>query len=270
VTLRSAARGPLRRLAPALCLCLLACRSRAAPSPRPNADASGTRAGQAPDPWQDGQRLRLELQKHVEHWQHAPDAPKCDPVLREAADRALCAAVAPKRAVVAEAIRGDAPADVALPALAELALACERLLARLRFLALAEIGSRHIDADAGKPAARAQPAPAASRLVPLHTNLRHEPAPNLRLESGPLSGLIESTSRLEILTLRLLGAYLEYGPLALRKRAAAECARLLEVHSHFTALAHLLEEAAVLEADPELKARLRDLVERVFGPSKRR
>jgi hypothetical protein len=71
--------------------------------------------------------------------------------------------------------------------------------------------------------------------------------------------LLAVTVRLERDVLRNLGAYLEYGPLPVRRTAFDTVKQLGAAHPRWPALDRLRREAYVLESDAELKRGLHEL-----------
>lgn len=174
---------------------------------------------------------------------------------------ALCqAATSALRAVTAEPA---ATPELALARLAPGALALVRLTERVRYLSLAELADRRVERDAGVTpatsatgaavgATRAQPAPRKDQRGP------HAEKRALELSEGPLSQLLPVTIRFERDLIRNIGAYLEYGPLPVRRAAFDTVKQLYATHPRWPALDHLLREAFVLETDAELKRALRE------------
>lgn len=159
-----------------------------------------------------------------------------------------------------------ASSEDTLSRLASAALSLARLSERLRYLALAELARQRLEGDAG--AAQA-PSPSASASVSealaAHAHARQGPQGSakqeqhaLELSDGPVARLLELSIHLEHDVLRNLGAYLEYGPLPMRRAAFDTVKRLRAEHPKWARLDHLLRDAAVLETDRDLK---RDLAE---------
>jgi hypothetical protein len=67
-----------------------------------------------------------------------------------------------------------------------------------------------------------------------------------------------TTIHLERDVVRHLGAYLEYDALPVRRAAFETVKRLRNEHPQWPLLDRLLREAALLEADPELKRQLQE------------
>ncbi len=202
-----------------------------------------------------------ELARATARWQTKPSLGDCAPALKEKADLELCqAAASTLAAIIAEP---TATPERELILLAPGALALARLSQRMRYLSLAELAQRHVAGDAG-----VAPVPSASSaartlaaLSQLHKGQRsgHPEQPALELDDGPISQLMQRSIRLERDVIRDFGAYLEYGPLPLRRATFDTVKRLRAEHPQWPALDHLLREAAVLESDADLKADLRQL-----------
>jgi hypothetical protein len=189
--------------------------------------------------------------------------------LKETADLLLCqtaidalAAIAGKEAVTPER---------SIERLASGALSLARLSERVRYLSLAELAERQLEGDAGT---RAAPSASAGAGEERATVLRRRktmhpeagsghPEPHgLALRDGPISELLAVTLRSQRDAIRELGAYLEYGPLPIRRTAFAAVERLHAEHPKWPLLDHLLQEAALLESDGALKRDLQRLSER--------
>ena len=90
----------------------------------------------------------------------------------------------------------------------------------------------------------------------------------MELREGPIQRQLEVVMRLERDVIRNLGAYLEYAPLPTRRAAFDTVKALGAQHPRWPALAHLLNEAAVLETDANLKRDLQQLSESSARPGK--
>ena len=88
----------------------------------------------------------------------------------------------------------------------------------------------------------------------------------MELREGPIQRQLEVVMRLERDVIRNLGAYLEYAPLTTRRGAFDAVKALRAQHPRWPALAHLLNEATVLETDADLKRDLQQLSERSSRP----
>lgn len=199
------------------------------------------------------QHFDTEMLRARELWQAKPNLGDCS-VLHEKADLELCQGAA--RALSALAQQPEAPAERALPLLTDGALALARLSERVRYLSLSELSQKRLS---GK---KERPAPSASGAVP-ERNARaaheHSEPRVLELSEGPISELMSSTVRLERAVLRNLGAYLEYAAaLAVRRSAFQAVKQLRNEHPQWPLLDHLIQEAALLESDRELKRELRE------------
>jgi len=204
-----------------------------------------------------------ELARAQARWQTGPGLATCATALKDKADLELCQAAASALAAISEPA---ATPQLAITRLAPGALAFARLSERVRYLSLAELGQKHVQADAGvAPATSAsvaalQGAPAAA-VSHVRKGQRSGNAEQRAIElgDGPISQLMPVTIGLERDAVRNLGAYLEYGPLPVR-RAAFDAVNSLRVqHPQWPSLERLLQEAALLELDGDLKRDLRQL-----------
>ena len=172
--------------------------------------------------------------------------------MKEKSDRELCQAATRALSAISEA--PAATPELAIIRLAPAALALVRLSERVRYLSLAELAERHVQGagDAGVTPARD---PHAHQK---QGSARAEPRA-LEQSEGPVSQLLAATSQSERDVLRNLGAYLEYGPLPVRRAAFDAIKRLRAEHPKWALLEHVLQEAVVLESDAGLKRDLREL-----------
>ena len=189
-------------------------------------------------------------------WQGKPVLGECAAALDEKADVELCQAASTALDQLGRA-QGARDAS-ALPVLAEGALALTRLSQRVRYLSLGELSARRPAGDGGAPHAPA----AGSALVPSLPRGKlaasHDGQHAFELSDGPVVRLMSTTIHLERDAVRNLGAYLEYAELPVRRTAFETVKRLRNEHPQWPALDRLLREAALLEADPELKRELHE------------
>lgn len=207
-----------------------------------------------------------ELARARARHQTQPRLANCAGILKEAADLQLCqTAIGALTEIAGEPA---ATPEQSIERLAAGALSLARLSERVRYLSLAELAERPLEGDAG---ARAAPsASAGTAEVPAAVShgrktTRQEPGSGhhephgLELRDGPISQLLAVTLRSQRDAIRELGAYLEYGPLPVRRTAFAAVKRLHAEHPKWPLLDHLLQEAALLEADGALKHDLQQL-----------
>jgi len=246
-------------LCPALSLviALSSCRREEhAPAPSASAAALGNEfAAQGRE-----RHLQEELARARARFQANTGLSDCAKSLQEKADLELCQAA---RAALAVLTAEPATStELALGRLAPAALALARLSQRLRYLSLAELAERRSAHDAGAPpppAASAMSAPATPAFAREGKHPPHIEQRALVLGESPVTQLMELSIRSERDVLRNIGAYLEYGPLPVRRAAFDNVERLRAVHPDWPLLTHLLQEAAVLESDAVLKGDLRRL-----------
>ena len=247
-------------------LSLASCRhEERAPAPSASASAAGsdfTERARA-------QHFQAELSRASTRFRTKQSLADCAAALKEKADLELCqaaeAALAPLTLPVEPASTEDT-----LTRLASGALTLARLSERLRYLALAELAQQRLEGDAGaaqapSPSAAASVSQALAAHAHAHAHahdgqqgVAKQEQRALKLSDSPVSRLLDSSIHLERDVLRNLGAYLEYGPLAVRRAAFATVERLRGEHPKWPLLDHLIRDAAVLEADRDLK---RDLAE---------
>jgi len=238
-------------------LSLASCRhEERAPAPSASASAAGsdfTARARA-------QHFQAELTRASTRFRTKPSLGDCAAALKEQADLALCQA-----AEAALVPLGSEPAssEDTLSRLASAALSLARLSERLRYLALAELARQRLEGDAGaaqapSPSASASVTEALAAHARAHQGSAKQEQHALELSDGPVARLLDSSIHLEHDVLRNLGAYLEYGPLPVRRAAFDTVKRLRAEHPKWAQLDHLLRDAAVLETDRDLK---RDLAE---------
>jgi hypothetical protein len=263
-----------RVLSAALCsslflvLALASCRrENRAPAPSTSASALGNKFTLNARE----RHFQEELARARARFETKPDLGNCAKALKEKADLELCQAAASALAALT-AEPAQAP-ELMLTRLEPSALTLARLSERTRYLSLAELAQRRMDGDAGAlPAPPGSSATAAGSALPAHLQkgerAAHHEQHTLELGDGPVSKLMERSTQLERDVLRNLGAYLEYGPLPVRRAAFDTIKRLCAVHPEWPALDRLLHEAVVLESDAALQLDLRQLS--ACGPSQGR
>jgi hypothetical protein len=241
-----------------LVLALASCRrDEHAPAPSASVSLPGAHfAEQARE-----RHLHEELTRASSRWQTKPSLGDCSAALKEKSDLELCRAA---EDALAQVTAGTAPTpEATLTRLAPAALALARLSDRLRYLSMQELTERRIASDAGvakappRSGAVTGPLPAAHAHEQQHA--AHAEQRAVQLSEGPVSRELEVAVRLERDLIRNLGAYLEYGPLVVRRAAFAASKDLHAQHPRWPALARLLSEASVLESDGALKLELREL-----------
>jgi len=245
-----------------LVLALASCRREEhAPAPSASVSAAGSKfSARARE-----QHFQEELARATTRWKAKPSLGDCSAALKEKPDLELCQAAESALAGVTSA--ADATPEASLSQLAPAALALARLSERLRYLSLQQLAELHVERDAA-PAPSASAATAGS-VARAHGHQHGSPAEQraMELREGPIQRQLEVVMRLERDVLRNLGAYLEYAPLPTRQAAFATAKALRVQHPRWPALAHLLNEAAVLETDANLKRDLQQLSESGSRPA---
>jgi len=195
----------------------------------------------------------------------APNAsPAAAPAVQPAVNATPAEAAKPVTPAPAATSAPAATPEAALTRLAPAALALARLSERLRYLSMQELAERHIAGDAGvAPAPPASGAVTGALTAAAHAHDRehaaHAEQRAVQLSEGPVARELELAIRLERDVIRNLGAYLEYGPLPVRRAAFSTSKALQAQHPRWPAHTRLLSEASVLESDAALKAELREL-----------
>lgn len=253
------------RLCPSLLLVLAlsGCRrEERAPAPSPSASTQA----QGFSALTRERHFEEELGRARARRQPQPSPAECAKALKEKADVELCQAATAAHAALAGEPSGTP--ELSIERLAAAALALSRLSERVRYLSLAELADWQLEGDAGPraaPSASAAAAKVAAALAQRRKTMRQEhgaghPEPHeLELRDGPMSQLLAVTLRSQRDAIRELGAYLEYGPLPVRRAARDAVKRLHAEHPKWPQLDHLLQEAALLESDGDLKRDLQQL-----------
>lgn len=214
-------------------LALASCRrDERAPAPSASVAAAGSDFAERARE----KHLQEELTRASSRWQARPSVGDCGATLKEKSDRELC-----QLAETALTQVTGAPAstpEATLARLAPAALALARLSERLRYLSLLELAERRVEGAAGAG---------------------HGEQREVKLDESPVSRQLEVAIRLERDVIRNLGAYLEYGPLSVRRAAFDSSKELHAQHPRWPALDRLLSEASVLESDAALKRDLQGL-----------
>jgi hypothetical protein len=203
--------------------------------------------------------LQEELARARARLQAKPGLDDCAKATKEKADLELCQAA--QSALTALAAEPATTPELALKRLAPAALALARLSQRVRYLSLSELGERRVEGAAPAPSASVggTTAPARPTHVAKGKGSSHGEQRAFELGDGPVSQLLGLAIRSERDVLRNIGAYLEYGPLSVRRAAFDTTKRLRAEHPAWPALDHLLQEAAVLESNADLKGDLQRL-----------
>jgi hypothetical protein len=234
------------------------------------------------DRFADGQRLAGAQKEWAKRWSETLDLPACDPLLKAPADQELCKTAQAALVTLKAAVAKPEPEAVLVHAAAELAFATESASEKLRMAFMEKSQAEHKSAPApsgaapsAKPApSGAKPAlPAASGFAALRTRPIGSAGKaafidkiNGREKDGeaapvdPDQQLLQAYARAGRASLRYLGQFLQYGPLATRNATFAELEALSKRKETWPALARTLREAAMTEKDQALQAKLKGLV----------
>ena len=241
-------------------LAVTSCRHHdTAPTPAASASAATLAAGHHFALESRALHFATEKRRAEQLWRTSPSLPDCPKVLHETGDAELCSTAASALTAI-EQLPADAPTERIVPALANGSLALARLSQRARYQSLVEVGQRRVTNDAGAPpTASASAEPARPIHLPHNPFAAHQEHPTMELGDGPAAQLVGAVLRLERDSLRSLGAYLEYAPLADRRAAFDAVKQLRATRPQWQPLDHLIHEAMLLESDPDLKRDLSDL-----------
>ena len=248
-----------------LALGVTACRKAQHVSAGPNASAAGPLASleQSYQAKTRQTQLATELARAQARFGGKPTLGDCAGTLPNPTDQALCQAAT--RALSALEAEPSAAPEQALRLLGEGALALARFSERMRYLSLAEISDRSERRGVVPGAASAAPS-AAKRPGPLPRPVQGA----AEIKDGPIARLMATTVHLERDVMRNLGAYLEYGELPVRRAAFETVQGLRAAHPQWQLLESRLREAALLEADPQLKRELEAFIASGLPSARRR
>lgn len=189
-------------------------------------------------------------------------------------DRELCAQAARALERLQQSFQRPTPEETRLRNAAELALAAQRATEQLRASGLSELLAERRALSPSAPSASGS-APPPPSSAPAATSAPKAPAsaPSAPLDphahahaqehQNPTLDAILAYGRLASLALRTIATYLEHGPPETRRRALAELTRLADARPRWSALAALVKEARLVEADPELERKLEGLESRL-------
>lgn len=252
-----------------------ACEHRGDSAPAPSASVAASTHAARPDPNADGRRLARAESSWRERWRSA-DVPDCAALLSETAERERCVAAVAAKERLRAALEQGTPTPQLLPLIAETALSAQRATQVLRASGVAELfaaepdrvhaaASARVPSPSGSAAARSAAAPVASGKPARSAVPAASAAPLVRRQQSAALDAITAYARVATLALRELGMYLELGPLPLRNTAFLELARLCDQEPHWAGLHALVDEATLVEPDPELKKKLVAL-QKALGP----
>lgn len=218
------------------------------------------------DRYKDGQRLATALKDWGKRWSDTNDLPACDPLLKNAADQELCKTAQTALTTLKTAVAKPEPESTQIRLAAELALATEAASEKLR-----EASMEKLQAEKAAPGASgagvAKPPGAAStfaKVRPSGSSAKVSPlgSAGKPIEAAPVDPgmqVMQAYSRVNRASLRYLGQFLQFGPLATRNATFTELEGLSKRKEAWPALGRTLREAAMAENDPELQAKLKAL-----------
>ena len=239
-------------------------------------DAKATDSKPAPsasvDRLADGKRLEKSVADWTKRWNDFAPLPTCEKLL-EPADVALCTSTDAALTTLKTAVAEKKPEAVLMHAAAELALAAEQANEKLRAVvqekAAKEGGAAGAKVPPGgvKPPTPAAPPP---KAAPLGSGKLPSMAERLRNRAdagatppNPDNAVVEAYGRASRLALRYLSTYLQYGPLPTRQAAFAEFEQLSNKRPAWPGLLRSLREASLMEKEPALSTKLKDLVNKL-------
>ncbi len=272
-------------LAACLCTSLAGCSKKKDEETKAKAEQAEAAKKKKPqgDRYADGKRLEATLKDWTKRWADTAELPACDPLLKDAAELALCQTAATALTSMKAAAAKPEPEAALIHSASELAFATENASEKLRAASMEKMQAEHKTAPAGSGASTVKPSPsalgAASKVRPagsafakagsplsgkLGDKLRAEPAP-----VDPAMQVMQAYSRVNRAALRFLSQYLQFGPLPTRKVAFTELEALSKRKEAWPALGRTLREAAMAENDPDLQNKLKALAPKLSrrGPS---
>jgi hypothetical protein len=216
------------------------------------------------DRYQDGTKLAGALKDWQKRWADTADLPACDPLLKDAAELELCKTAQNALVAAKAAVAKPEPEATLIHLTAELAYATEAASEKLRSASMEKLQQERKTAAAtsasGKPLT-APPPSAAAKLRALGSAAK--PGDKLKeLQATPTDPgmqVMQAYSRVNRASLRYLGQFLQFGPLATRTATFTEVEALSKRKEAWPALGRTLREAAMAENDPDLQGKLKAL-----------
>lgn len=271
---RERPRGPWPRAALLALLVLVACACER--SERKNDGAAPGSASAAPavataDPYADGQRLAAARTQVAARFRNV-ELPDCTPLLAEEKDRELCQASRRDLTTLLMALEREASPMQVTPLVGSAALSAQRASQALRAAGMRRLLDERARAPEASASASASANANANAPPPQPAEREHDHAHGPGASRTPVRSqenrdldAIGAYARVATLGLRELGTILEFGPLTLRQHAFIELERLAREEPQWAGLRVLVQEAQLVEPDPEQKQRLSKLRQRL-GP----
>jgi hypothetical protein len=220
----------------------------------------------------DGKRLEKSIQDWTKRWNDFTPLPTCEKLLQEG-DLQHCTAADAALTALKTAVAEAKPQQELMHAAAELALAAEQANERLRAVMMEKANKEGATPGAKPPAGGVKPPtpPATPKAAPPGSAGKAPlAAERLRGRDGgaptppnPDNAIVEAYGRAARLALRYLSTYLQYGPLPTRQAAYAEFEQLSNKRPAWPGLLRSLREASLMEKDPTLSTKLKDLVSKL-------
>ena len=231
---------------------LAGCRKRAEPG-------QAERAAAVVDRYADGSRLTVALGDWQKRWRTETTPPSCTALLTRAEEQRLCSEASDALTRVKARAEALDRTDDTLRDAAELARRAGRAAQKLRYRDMEYMGTQGLSlAPPGSSASASAKPPASAK--PSGSGAPDAEAPAGTRREDPYQPLVRAYAKLEVESLRYLGAFLELAPLPTRKRAFGEVTTLWEEAARPShTLQQIVRQAALLETDPELKASLTKL-----------
>ena len=216
----------------------------------------------------DGKRLEKSIADWTKRWNDFAPLPSCEKLL-SGPDLELCTKTETALATLKDAVATKKPQDVVMQAAADLALAAEQANEKLRAVVMEKTAKEGGPATGSRPPpGGVQPPnpPATPHAAPGGSARPPKLAERIRSRDGgvpppnPDNAVVEAYGRAARLALRYLSTYLQYGPLPTRQAAFSVFEKLAEKRPAWPGLLRSLREASLMEKEPNLSAKLKDMV----------
>lgn len=215
------------------------------------------------DRYQDGTKLAGALKDWQKRWADTADLPACDPLLKDAAELELCKTAQNALVAAKAAVAKPEPEATLIHLTAELAYATEAASEKLRNASMEKLQQERKSAAAPSASGKSLTAPSPSAAAKLRALGSAKPGDKLKeLQATPTDPgmqVMQAYSRVNRASLRYLGQFLQFGPLATRNATFTEVEALSRRKEAWPALGRTLREAAMAENDPDLQGKLKAL-----------
>lgn len=252
-------------VAASVCAGSVACSKKKQEDSKAEAEKSKVEKDKKPtgDRYQDGTKLAGALKDWQKRWADTAELPACDPLLKDAAELELCKTAQNALVAAKAAVAKPEPEATLIHLTAELAYATEAASEKLRNASMEKLQQERKATAATSASGKLPTAPAPSAAAKLRALGSARPGDKLKdLQATPTDPgmqVMQAYSRVNRASLRYLGQFLQFGPLATRNATFAEVEALSKRKEAWPALGRTLREAAMAENDPDLQGKLKAL-----------